>query len=307
MKTRRQIVPRAVADEILFRNKHVCCICREPGRDVVIHHIDGNPSNNGPGNLAVVCHDCHSRVTGARGLGRAYTPSEVRKYKRSSERQVLESRRVHRPIVRYKKEVVSRIDFLICEILACEKNPNRAKELLELLYELHVWRGDREIDARIISGLHHLAVMTGLGSPTLATMVSEKLWQMCWQFVGPGDVPMTKRDLATVLECIDALETLATFNCEFGHGRKATESFIEQAQNFFEVGLWYSNRRIPNAVIRLYDKALKACYQDGRLSFRLGRTRLRRATRKLMAMLREEKPAWRYQAGKVAGILQRGQ
>ena len=46
-----------------------------------LHHIDGDPSNNGEMNLAVLCLDCHSRVTGDEGLGRRYSQAEVRLYK----------------------------------------------------------------------------------------------------------------------------------------------------------------------------------------------------------------------------------
>jgi len=65
----------------MFENDHTCCICRERGKDVQIHHIDGNHANNADRNLAVLCLDCHSRVTGRRGLGRSFSVAEVRKYK----------------------------------------------------------------------------------------------------------------------------------------------------------------------------------------------------------------------------------
>ena len=45
----------------------------------------GNPGNNDSDNLAVLCRDCHSRVTGDEGLGRRYSKLEVKKYKRSWE------------------------------------------------------------------------------------------------------------------------------------------------------------------------------------------------------------------------------
>jgi hypothetical protein len=66
-----------------------------------------------------------------------------------------------------------------------------------------------------------------------------------------------------VLECIKALATLAEFNGEFGHGRKAMEAITENAENFFEIGLWYSRREITNAVLKAYQDALQACYNEG--------------------------------------------
>lgn len=85
-KMSRQSVPDNIAVKVLAANRHTCCICREGGKHVQLHHIDGNPSNNVPQNLAVVCLDHHSRVTGDEGLGRRFTPQEVREYKLEWER-----------------------------------------------------------------------------------------------------------------------------------------------------------------------------------------------------------------------------
>jgi hypothetical protein len=76
MKSRSNI-PQKTADALMVANFHTCCICQEPRKHVAIHHIDSNPHNHDPANLAVVCHDCHSRVTGDEGLGRQFTPAEV--------------------------------------------------------------------------------------------------------------------------------------------------------------------------------------------------------------------------------------
>lgn len=53
--------------------------------EVNTHHIDGNPNNNDIQNLAVVCLDCHSKITGSRGLGKSFSPLEVTKYKKNWE------------------------------------------------------------------------------------------------------------------------------------------------------------------------------------------------------------------------------
>ncbi len=295
MARRRKQTPRKVVEELLFINKHTCCICNVSHKDIVIHHIDGNTSNNKISNLAVLCLDCHSKVTGRRGLGKSYTPGEVRRCKRSWEQRVLDSRRLHRPRIQYRKELIGQIDLIVCEILACRKNNPRVEELLNMLYEIHLWLGSHEIDDKIIKGLHHLALMSGLGFPRLAAMVAEKLWEMCYHFVGPKDVPMDKRDVTRVLECIDALATLAEFNNEFGHGRKAAEVTAEKTENFLEIGLWYSSKRIVNAAIRMLEKALRACYTDGKLEFQYGRTKLRHSVRNTRKMLVEQQPKWHYQ------------
>jgi hypothetical protein len=84
---RRPAIPEPVALAVMVANRHTCCICREDGKHVIFHHTDHNRANNDPANLAVLCHDCHSRVEGNEGLGRRFTTAEVREYKKQWEIQ----------------------------------------------------------------------------------------------------------------------------------------------------------------------------------------------------------------------------
>lgn len=86
MKARPNIRPDTVA-QLMFQNMHRCCICHEPRKHVQIHHIDGHPSNNEWENLAVLCVDCHSLVTGDQGFGKKYSVHEVQLYKSDWEQQ----------------------------------------------------------------------------------------------------------------------------------------------------------------------------------------------------------------------------
>ena len=299
----RRRTPTLIEDEILFRSDHTCCICRVKGKDVQIHHIDGNSANNRPDNLAIVCLDCHSRVTGTRGMGKAYKSGEVKRYKRAWEKQVADSRKIHRPRIYYKRELVSQIDFTICQILASSSDNKKAEQLLDTLYELHLWRGGREIDEKIVDGLSHLALMSGLSSPKLASLLADKLWEMCWHFVGPEEVPMESQDLKYVLDCVHALDTLGKFNCEFGHGRKAVESFSQSAENLFEVGLWYEKKSIVNAVLKSYKNSLEVCFVDGSVEFLYGKNILRKSLRKLKHLLKDYPTIWNQNTRRISVLL----
>ena len=305
MKRKGRIsIPLTVEQEALFRGNHTCCVCRDAGKDVQIHHVDTNPANNGLDNLAVLCLNCHSRVTGSRGLGKAYTPGEVLKYKASWERQVLLSRTVQRPRVGYGKELISQIDFIVCDILASSENIGRMKNLLGVLYELHLWRGNRQIDRKIVEGLGHLAQMSGLDSPPLGALVAEKLWEMCWQFIGPHEVPMDRHDLDHVIACIRALGSLAQFNAWFARGAKATDEIAEACENFFQVGLWYGNQRVTDAAIWVFRAGLKASQRSvEQKEYKYGRERFFRSLRGVRAMLLERKPQWRAQKARIETLL----
>ena len=91
MSKTRSPIPPSVAAKLLFENQHRCCICGpNPNTDcgpgpVQIHHIDGNPANNAPRNLAVLGLVHHSKITGSQGFGRNYSQTEIRLYKKSWE------------------------------------------------------------------------------------------------------------------------------------------------------------------------------------------------------------------------------
>jgi hypothetical protein len=46
--------PVELVAEVLFRADRTCCVCRIRNKPVQTHHSDDDPSNNSPGNLAVL-------------------------------------------------------------------------------------------------------------------------------------------------------------------------------------------------------------------------------------------------------------
>ena len=80
MPTTIEKIPHGIADRLLADNRHTCCICKTR-KDVQLHHIDKDRSNNSPENLCVVCTSCHSDVHSNQGLGRQFTIGELKIYK----------------------------------------------------------------------------------------------------------------------------------------------------------------------------------------------------------------------------------
>ena len=290
---KRHPIPAKIERDILFASDHTCCVCKTRWKDVQIHHLDSNHSNNQASNLAVLCLDCHSRVTGHRGLGKSFSKAEVTLYKRSWERQVATSRQIHQPLRKTPVELINQIDVIICDILACaESNVKRAKESLNLIWELHLWRGNEALDKRIIQGLEHLALMVGLSYPKLADHVAETIWLMCCHFIGPKDVPLGRGGKVRMLKCIDALKTLLTFSC--GHSRKkyAINKISKQALEFFEMGIWYRQEDISRSVVRAFRDALKECYEGKKLEYRAGRNTLLKHLKSADNILNKHRPKW---------------
>lgn len=82
MTKQRTPIPEEVAALVLFRSNRFCCVCREPRKAVQIHHIDENPANNDPDNLAVLCLECHNQTQVQGGFGRRLEAAQVRQFRR---------------------------------------------------------------------------------------------------------------------------------------------------------------------------------------------------------------------------------
>ena len=76
-------VPRPLAAEILFSSDRTCCVCRQPGKSVQLHHIDENPANNDPQNIAVLCLQCHDDTQLTGGFGRRLDALTVGLYRKN--------------------------------------------------------------------------------------------------------------------------------------------------------------------------------------------------------------------------------
>ena len=308
MKKRRLEIPRQLEAELLFRNDHSCCICRQRGKDVQIHHINGNPTNNNPANLGVVCLDCHSRVTGPRGLGKAYSTDEVRRYKRDWEYVVAESRRIVRRPIRHAKELVSQIDLIVADILASEGDNSRQQRLLKQLYELHLWRGVAEIQKNIIDGVRHLGTMSGLGDPRLAPMVAETAWQMCWHLAGPDLVPWQKETTRLISGAIRAIGSIGTFNAYDVPDPKVGKAFSEAMLNLIHVGVGYRKRNVVERVLHEIQETLAAIAPQRRsqaVKTKAFVSHIRGTLRATEAVLKSSGSYWQHPLADVRRLLER--
>lgn len=79
-KKSRVPIPKEVAAKVLFEADRSCCVCRGK-RPVQIHHINDNPADNNPDNLAVLCLECHRDTQVQGGFDRKLDADQVRLYK----------------------------------------------------------------------------------------------------------------------------------------------------------------------------------------------------------------------------------
>jgi len=80
-KSSRITIPRDVAARVLFAHDRTCCVCRVRSKPVQIHHVDDDPGNNDPRNLAILCFDCHRDTQIAGGFDRKLDSEQVLLYR----------------------------------------------------------------------------------------------------------------------------------------------------------------------------------------------------------------------------------
>jgi len=205
---------------------------------------------------------------------------------------VAAQRRVYKPPSRaLQRELIGQVDLVICQILAAKEHARR-KELLDLLVQLHLWRGTTKIDKQIVEGFSHLAVMSGLSIPRLARELAIKTWELCWHFVGPHQVGMDSSDMRLVIASADVIESLASYNCINAKNVPALNAALATAENLFDIALWYKREKIARAVLLIYKESLKCCSIEEQVEFAEGKRVLLNSARRLARKLRDSRLKW---------------
>lgn len=89
----RRPIPEKIAAAVLVAHDRTCCVCQQQGKRVQIHHIDENPSNNDPENLAALCFDCHDETQIRGGFARSLTAAQVIQYRDEWIRRIAENKK----------------------------------------------------------------------------------------------------------------------------------------------------------------------------------------------------------------------
>lgn len=85
----RPPIPSDILNQVLYANRWACCVCRTPGRPVIVHHIEpwAKTHDHTAGNLAVLCTEHHGEAHSTRDLQISLTAARLRDLKRRWEEQ----------------------------------------------------------------------------------------------------------------------------------------------------------------------------------------------------------------------------
>lgn len=90
LNERRPPIPTDAISKLLFDNRFQCCICREPGLPIIVHHIDewSRSRSHAPENLAVLCLVHHSDAHTKKELAQNLDSKTLRRSKKAWEAKV---------------------------------------------------------------------------------------------------------------------------------------------------------------------------------------------------------------------------
>lgn len=86
-KGARPPIPIDTAMRVLHHNRFQCCVCRDPAKAIILHHINpwAKSRDHGEDNLAVLCLDHHERAHSVSSLAKNLDPVTLRGMKREWE------------------------------------------------------------------------------------------------------------------------------------------------------------------------------------------------------------------------------
>jgi hypothetical protein len=257
----RTAIPKRTADEVLFRNQNVCCVCQKSS--VQIHHIDHNPSNHSLSNLCILCIEHHAQASQKTTMTRNLTVSLLQKYKTDWEASVATRRHLHQSSSRpLSGEETMSAEFELRKtiyLLPTLKRKHEIDDALEYLYNWHLFEGYTEYIIDRLSAV--LWLFDGLH----IELVSKRLYQLFWQFVDPARIPMSKDDEVNLLEAIDMFLYLASQATLINMYRKNIFLAIcENLLGLFQIARLYENNRICTRVRRTFKGIRKELMDDYR-------------------------------------------
>jgi hypothetical protein len=288
----RKHLPRKLEKRILVMNKHCCCICENDGmfKEVVIHHIDGDNSNNEIENLAVLCLQHASMADtglkrGKLGSGKKLTPSEVREYKKHWETKVgIEKKFQRRQFPLYQRKHFEILyEFEIAkiknEILSLNDNDKRLREKFDYLDQLVIeeFISGLELRKLLLEAYGDIALQS-INGDKVPKMLSKAILGLFKHLIGPHEVKIQARDKKLILKSIEPLGTLGSFSAEFNPDLRVLLNACNAFYELSEIAKWYKLKAVKEKIVKELIKIREDCsqYESEKKSVRIKNERLKR-------------------------------
>ena len=294
----RKKIPRKIEAEILFLNDRTCCICRDSNKGVQIHHIDGNPDNNIPSNLAVVCTNHHDEIHKRGGITKGISPILLKRYKLDWESTIRERRTQQLDPLKSSTGIEKILfEFEIrkaaYEIAALgDNNISEISQRLDFLHTVYTLEGYTE---QILRAFNHIAIMVW-SDENKSCLILDKIPEFFYHLMGPKkEVTIKEQDINNLELSIKTIGTVGRFSADFNKSVKIIKSVYGAFANLWDILLWCNLESPALIIIDQLDEILKACkavYEDEE-PLTLGINELSEFRKKLKTITVEEQPEWK--------------
>jgi len=229
----RQKIPADLEARLLFDADHSCCICHDKGNDVQLHHISGRHHSTYD-DLVVLCVNCHSRVERGGGLGKGFTPTELKRYKAQWTKEVKRRRKANIALDREFATVVElevrKLSYSFESIKIDVANEERAADILSVMHCYARDFGPRVKD-ECLSAVYgstrwlQLQVATELLVNWQTTIVLETLPMKFGGLVAPGK-PLKTKERELLSHAINVAGEICYDACKYVRAEKVAKPAV---------------------------------------------------------------------------------
>jgi len=259
--------------QILVKNKHCCCICQKDGygKEVIIHHIDGNNSNNIIPNLAILCL-VHASMAdaglnkGKLGSGKKLSQNEIKEFKRIWERKIEEEGKFQRATIPdyQKRQLETLYLFQIRNtknrVLSYKDSDSRIEEEFEYFDQLVIEEFISKLKIRrMLIDAYSDMVFQSIETNNLAKRLAKSLWGLFLHLAGPHYVTIGSEDKKLFKKSLENLKILGEWTAKYSSKNSTLKEVCSIIHDFAEIATWYNLSTEKKRILRMLTFIQKSC------------------------------------------------
>ncbi len=238
---------------------------------MIIHHIDGNNSNNIITNLAILCL-VHASMAdaglskGKLGSGKKLSNNEIKEFKRIWERKIEEEGNFQKATIPdyQKKQLETLYLFQIQNtknrILSYKDSDSKIEEEFEYFDQLVIEEFVSKLKIRrmLLDAYTDMALQS-IETNNLAKRLAKSLWGLFLHLAGPHYVTIESEDKKLFKKSLENLETLGEWTAEFSSKNSTLKAVCSIIHDFAEIATWYNLSIEKKRILRMLTVIEKSC------------------------------------------------
>ena len=269
---------------VLVKNKHCCCICQNDGygKEVLVHHINGNNSNNVESNLAILCLVHASQADaglkkGKLGSGKKLKPDAIKLYKKLWQRKVEHEQQHRREFLDLKErkqfEILFKFEIhkTMYLILSLKDTDKRVLESFDYLDQFIAEDFTSGIDIRtiLVDAFSNISFHNFHSIEIIPCRLAKSIGELLSYYSGVTN-PTSSKEKYIFNECLIILEDLGEDAAKYEGGTSVLKAVCQAMFDFAEQISWQDLVTEKKILISTFEKIHKACseYKHGDVGYK---------------------------------------